>query len=823
MSNIQIGIDLGTTNSEIAIINNGTAQVIKNTYGDEFTPSVFGVNKAGNEEVGKKPYQRYFKDTTPDEIANNKPEIKRLMGTAEKVYFPRLNKHYSAEEISSKILLSLKQDAIQRSSNLSANAAVITIPAHFGTTQAEATKRAGILAGFEYVVLLQEPIAAAFSYGFGRSNDEIWLVYDLGGGTFDCTLISCKDGNLRVLELGGDNFLGGKDIDALIVDEWILPNLNSSYNIAGFGLKEQDKTALAKLKYIAEQAKIALSSSDKTNIEVDLNINGQEIYENIPITRSNLQSIMQPMLDKTLHLCEDIINKASLKKEAINKIILVGGPTQLPFVKQMLESKLGISVDTSSDPLTAVARGACIYAMGQRIPQEFIAKKTLDKHAYVVNLNYDTLTSDEEQLITGKIEGLNNNGEYFVQIQSDDNSFNSGKIALRDGKFSANLVIKKYCLNIYYIYLSNKNGNVLNTDLNEFRITHGLSTSGAPLPRSIGVAISEMDFSGNIKQKYHIFFERNLTLPLEKTETFKAFKNIKRGDKENSLPITIYEGENSIPDKNLFICELELTGAMLNASLSEGSQIDLTIKISESQELQVEAYIPSLDKAFEVRGTTYSEDLSINQLEEELEEEIKIVRENSAACTADEKIQIQREIDEIKKSISKAKNDNDEKRKANSKIKELAQKTTKLKEANSADEIKEKFENSKHNIEKTLNGIEGNKRSEFQKEYETIIDDAQKALKAGDMGLLNMCIEALEGLEAKIMMSDDSFWIGAFEELRRHPQVLANPRSNDIIQRGVRALNNDDIDTLQYCVRELVTLLPLDKQADIGRIAGISR
>ncbi len=267
MSNIQIGIDLGTTNSEIAIISGGTAQIVKNTYGDEFTPSVFGVNKAGNEEVGKKPYQRYFKDATADETLNNKPEVKRLMGSEESVHFPRLNKSYNAEQISGKILSALKQDALRKNADLNTSAAVITIPAHFSTIQKEATKRAGKLAGFSYVVLLQEPIAAAISYGFGKDKDENYLVYDLGGGTFDCALISCKDGNLKVLGHSGDNFLGGKDIDAKIVESVILPHLRTKYRV-GELQNNSDKTAFAKLKYAAEQAKIQLSSMSNTNMRI---------------------------------------------------------------------------------------------------------------------------------------------------------------------------------------------------------------------------------------------------------------------------------------------------------------------------------------------------------------------------------------------------------------------------------------------------------------------------------------------------------------------------------------------------------------------------
>ncbi|PAF49320.1 hypothetical protein BKH43_06985 [Helicobacter sp. 13S00401-1] len=212
MANIEIGIDLGTTNSEIAIFNQNKIDIVKNTYGDEFTPSVFGVNKSKVEEVGKRPSERYFKDASIEELANNKPEIKRLMGTSELVYFPRIDKSYNAEMISSKILSALRLEALRKNPNINATSAVITIPVHFSTLQAEATKRAGNLAGFDYVVTLQEPLAAAISYGFSLDSNanETWLVYDLGGGTFDVALIASSGGTLRVLGHGGDNFLGAK-------------------------------------------------------------------------------------------------------------------------------------------------------------------------------------------------------------------------------------------------------------------------------------------------------------------------------------------------------------------------------------------------------------------------------------------------------------------------------------------------------------------------------------------------------------------------------------------------------------------------------------
>jgi len=188
---ITIGIDLGTTNSAIAISRNGNIELVKRGPGEpEYTPSVFGINSSKNKEVGQKAYQRLFRDASDEAFVNYKAEVKRLMGTADTIYFERIDKSMTPEEISAEILISLKEAVKRKYPDFSTMAAVITIPAFFSALQSEATKRAGELAGFKHVVLLQEPIAAAMAYGLNNSEDQNWLVYDLGGGTFDVAIMS---------------------------------------------------------------------------------------------------------------------------------------------------------------------------------------------------------------------------------------------------------------------------------------------------------------------------------------------------------------------------------------------------------------------------------------------------------------------------------------------------------------------------------------------------------------------------------------------------------------------------------------------------------
>src|SRR3990172_8072503 len=237
--NIQIGIDLGTTNSSVAINCKGVIEVIEKPGGVKYTPSVFGFDKAKNKIVGQKAYEKLYLGSE-DDFHNFKAEIKRLMGTAETIYFERADLKMSPEEISAEILKSLKEDILRKYPDFSTVAAVITVPAAFSVLQSEATKRGGNLAGFEHVILLQEPIAAGASYGFQNTLNENWLIYDLGGGTFDVALISCKDGLLSVLGHSGDNFLGGKNIDWEIVDKIITPKILEKYTLTNFSRKNEN-------------------------------------------------------------------------------------------------------------------------------------------------------------------------------------------------------------------------------------------------------------------------------------------------------------------------------------------------------------------------------------------------------------------------------------------------------------------------------------------------------------------------------------------------------------------------------------------------------
>ena len=254
---IDYGIDLGTTNSCIARLDAGSVKVFQNNDQMNVTPSSVHVLKNGRVIVGRRAQAAVLTD--PDNVSM---EFKRWMGQKDRKRFPAAQREFSAEELSAEILKSLKED-VRRQTGVDVTSAVITVPAAFGALQCEATARAAQIAGLEEAPLLQEPIAAAIGYGARPDvNDQRWLVFDLGGGTLDVAVVSTRDGHLNVLEHRGDNLLGGKDIDRLIVDQVILPAIEQNYDLSKLGPNGVRNALIPRLRIKAEEAKIDLSTAN---------------------------------------------------------------------------------------------------------------------------------------------------------------------------------------------------------------------------------------------------------------------------------------------------------------------------------------------------------------------------------------------------------------------------------------------------------------------------------------------------------------------------------------------------------------------------------
>ncbi len=369
-----LGIDLGTTNSCMAIIEAGTPKVLENREGNRTTPSVVAIGKSGERLVGllakrqavtnpentiysvKRLIGRRFSDSKvqkdldllPYKIVKSGEGVKVLMG----------GKEYSAEEVSAMILQKLKTDAEERIGE-KITEAVITVPAYFDDSQRQATKDAGKIAGLDVKRIINEPTAAALAYGFNKRKDEKIVVYDLGGGTFDVSVLEVGDDTVEVKATNGDTHLGGDDFDQKIIS-WLITEFKKDQGID----LSKDQLSLQRLKEAAEKAKIELSTAIETEVNqpfITSDASGPK-HLVIKMTRAKLEELVDDLVQGTLVPCRNALSDAGLSASDINEVVLVGGMTRMPLVQQAVEKFFGKKPNVTVNPDEVVAVGAAVQA-----------------------------------------------------------------------------------------------------------------------------------------------------------------------------------------------------------------------------------------------------------------------------------------------------------------------------------------------------------------------------------------------------------------------------------------------------------------------------
>ena len=344
-----IGIDLGTTNSCVAVLEGGEPKVIVNPEGDRTTPSVVA-SKKGEILVGVTAKRQAV--TNPE---NTISSIKRHMGTDYKVEMD--GKKYTPEEISAKILMKLKADA-EAYLGEKVTKAVITVPAYFNDAQRQATKNAGKIAGLEVERIINEPTAASLAYGLDKQEkQETVLVYDLGGGTFDVSILELGDGVFEVKSTSGNNHLGGDDFDKCIMD-YLVSEFKKENGID----LSKDKMAMQRIKDAAEKAKKDLSGMSTTNINLPFITQTESgpVHMDINLTKAKFEDLCRDLFDSTLEPVRKALKDANLKASDIDEVILVGGSTRIPYIQELVKKELGKEPNKSVNPDEVVAMGAAI-------------------------------------------------------------------------------------------------------------------------------------------------------------------------------------------------------------------------------------------------------------------------------------------------------------------------------------------------------------------------------------------------------------------------------------------------------------------------------
>ena len=346
-----IGIDLGTTNSCVAVLEGGEAAVIPNAEGSRTTPSVVAFSKDGERLIGQIAKRQAV--TNPDRTIQS---IKREMGTDHKVHID--SKDYSPQEISAMILQKLKADA-EAYLGTKVDQAVITVPAYFSDSQRQATKDAGRIAGLDVQRIINEPTAAALAYGLDKEHEQKIVVFDLGGGTFDVSVLEIGDGVFEVLATSGNNRLGGDDFDKRVVD-WMVAETKRDQGID----LSSDKMAMQRLREAAEKAKIELSQVTSTNINlpyITADSSGPK-HLDLTLTRAKFDELTSDLVDKTMGPVQQAMGDANLKPSDIHKVLLVGGSSRIPAVQNAVQNFFKQEPFKGINPDECVAIGAAIQA-----------------------------------------------------------------------------------------------------------------------------------------------------------------------------------------------------------------------------------------------------------------------------------------------------------------------------------------------------------------------------------------------------------------------------------------------------------------------------
>jgi molecular chaperone DnaK len=607
-----LGIDLGTTNSVAAVSDGERADFVRNPEGGTLLPSVVRIDARGNATVGAR--ARRMLDTDPD---NTRSEFKRLMGSGKKLAFRAAKQEKTPEELSALVLGSLRALAESMLGH-APDAVVVTVPALFELPQTRATSEAARLAGFRHVEHVQEPVASALTAGWKESEGAApWLIYDLGGGTFDASLLETREGVLRVIGHDGDNFLGGRDMDARLL-ELVLRLVGDA---SGKVLSRGDPLLaplVRRLRAACEEAKFELGAGRDTSVTLPepVVVSGEELLVDVPIDVATFDALVTPLVDQTCDVCLRLLGQHGTAPSSLGRIVLIGGPTVMPVLRQRLEERLGVPFATNIDPMTAVAEGAAFFAAqhglstrgagpSSRRPPLAADASTGSGVRMAAWLQYPSVSADLYPFIVGRVAP---NALARVVAEQVGGGFVSEEVAVEDdGSFVVQVELKPRTTTTFRLLGGTADGGKLTLDPAEVTLRHGISLADPPLSRTIGVALAD----GRVA----VYFERGAPLPSRKTFRLRTSLTLKPGIVESAISVPIVQGEVGLARHCRLVGSIEIKPDALKASLPFGSPVDVVLDLDRAGRLTATAHLP--DQALTFPGTLVlvSPDASLGELE----------------------------------------------------------------------------------------------------------------------------------------------------------------------------------------------------------------
>jgi molecular chaperone DnaK len=598
-----LGIDLGTSNSAVAGLVNHAPRVFKTAEGADVMPSVLYLDARGNLTVGVRARDRTL--TAPE---NTYARFKRLMGTSTPHAFAAAKRAMTPEQASTELLRALVGQAEVESGGEAVEGAVVTIPAAFNQLQSEATLRAAEAAGLDRVALLQEPVAAAMAaMGGAPSASGQFLVYDIGGGTFDLALVQALRGDINIIAHEGINMLGGTDFDTRLVNALVRPWLAANFKLPPDAKDHRLERLWRQARHAAELAKIALSTTAETSIsasEDDLrleDLDGNPVYLDVPVTRSHLDDLVREKVEETITLTRKMLADNHLTHEDIDRIVLIGGPTKMPLIREYVPQALGIPCDATIDPMTAVAIGAAIFA-GSRDwttggATTAARLRTASAGPVKVELEADAITGDDKARI--RIRPLSGVAGHTVQLDSEL-GWTSGRLPIATEQI-VTAPLPQPGPHAFRLTVFDANGRLVAESTQTITITRSYATaSGIPMTHTLAVRVAVPGESE--RDTLEALVSKGTLLPAHGEKRFRAVRGLKASE-PGWIALEVFQVDDMAipePDLHLYCGQFRIHGRDLTDGLSirAGDEVVVGWTVTEGGVVEAEITLPSVGQSF---------------------------------------------------------------------------------------------------------------------------------------------------------------------------------------------------------------------------------
>lgn len=822
---IDYGIDLGTTNSAICRMEKGEPVIIKTDVLKDTMPSCVSFTKRQSVKAGDSAFNDMKSDKQraskvgKKEASNAYVEFKRTMGTDKKYISTYMDREYTSEELSAEVLKTLKSFVTDE--NISS--VVITVPAKFTVGQKTATMEAAKMAGFTKCELLQEPIAAAMAYGLtSESKDGIWMVFDFGGGTFDAALIKVEDGIMQVFDTEGDNYLGGKNLDYAIVDKIIIPYLQDNF-VLDETLDDEEKKEVLRdaMKTFAEEAKNQLSFKDKYDIISNLGDLGEDEYGeemelDITVTQSEVFDVIRPYFQKVVDICKELVNRNHLSPSQIDKLILVGGPTHSPLVRQMLKEQITPNVDTSIDPMTAVATGAALYAS---TIDAFVDDKEIDRGTAKLDVGFESTSVELTEWVSVRLKSDDSSySKVYVELERSDKAWASGKVEIdaTGNVIEANLLESKP--NSFAIMAYDEQGNKIPCFPNEITIIQGSKVGAAPLPYNIGIATWS-----NTKER-PVFrmakgLEKNKPVPaVGVINDLKTTSKLSPGVGSDVLKIPVYQvddfkgAEGRSAYLYEYVADIVITGEDVKSLVVENSSVDVTLKVDTSEQMTMEVHFLATDTTVEKKldtGKKQSIDDATKVIEKNLVEAQRSINRlgNSGFSTHD----LQIKLDAVKNEAENS----SEKKAVLQHLKEVLREIEDKDDATEWSRLEMDLRREIERLEGAQDGFGNEKTSQIVAQLKKQTD---QVILSNDVKIGYEVLKQIKGLFVHLTLLYQCMgFIDNYDKKFGFVRWIDSGRARRLLNRGLEAIgNNPTVETLHPIVCEIIKLMPNEERAGAG-------